>query len=738
MRTLVCRVGVPLLLAALAAPAVRAVAAAEPRPAAAAEARPASAAPEAWPPADPPDLADRLARAPDLGVEDLGVPVRSSREGMLLWAPNPDGRTYDLLQIYFPRYGGPNTIAVLDLASGEVKTVDTPRGLNFHLCPAVVAPNGKLYISILGDRMRQGLCVYDPATNDLALQAVALPEDLLGETHPLVLGTDGRLYAIGAHPTKAASACQVDPATGRVTPYGAIGPSHAPSGCWGYSGAADDRYVYIASGKVPWYLVAYDRETGRSEVLVETEKVGGYVSVSQGRHGCTGSATKVVGTDGARIDYWLYRGKAVPKKAKDERPPWPEPAQAKPHVAMPPRPEVSLARSVPDADGRAEVWVRAAAGEAAPPAAPAPAAGAAGPAAPGGWRVFRYQVPLYPQDIYRLVELPDGRLLGTAGAYEGNFLHDPATGRSTHLGKCGLSHYATAILDGKVYMSGYPSSPLYVLDPARPWTAGTGEAGGKVLDDGDPRSNPRRLLYLNQYAGTHKMYGAAVGADGKVYFGGQWIRNGAAGGLAWFDPKTGQAGGFWEAFSNYQVNFVTAAEGGRLIVLSTHRVEDTLLGKPKPRQGKIFVFDTAEGKIVREVEPVLDAKGAGLVVGVGGSRILGWTENPADAAGKTSLLYALDAARGEVALRRTLPVPLPVAIGSNQQERFDFRLGPDGRVWTFLGDRLIRIDPRDGSVEVAGKVTPGGRLAFAGKDVYLAGTASLRRVAGLAARAERG
>ena len=280
---------------------------------------------DVWTAAPQPNLAAALAAAPALMTTDVCTPVRTIRPGMLYWAPNPDGKTYDLVQVYFKEYGGPNTIVIIDLATGAVKQVQVPRDpqrYNFHLGPAVWAPNGKLYVSILVRGLKQRLCVYDPATNELTLDGVLLPEDVLGETHPLVLGTDGKLYAIGQHAgSKAATAAQIDPATGKVTPYGAIGPSHAPADCWGYSGAADDRYVYIASGKVPWYLVAYDRETGKSETLVTTEAVGGDVSVSQGAEGCTARAVKVVGTDGAAINYWLYEGKAVVKLDAKEAPP---------------------------------------------------------------------------------------------------------------------------------------------------------------------------------------------------------------------------------------------------------------------------------------------------------------------------------------------------------------------------------------------------------------------------------
>ena len=135
----------------------------------------------------------------------------------------------------FPSTAGPNTIVVIDLGSGAVKQIQTDRGWNFHLCPAVVAPNGKLFISALGQRLQQEICTYDPATNELTLGAVDMPDDILGETHPLVLGTDGKLYAIGQHPSRTATAAQIDPDTLQVKAYGPIGPSHEPNSCWGYS-----------------------------------------------------------------------------------------------------------------------------------------------------------------------------------------------------------------------------------------------------------------------------------------------------------------------------------------------------------------------------------------------------------------------------------------------------------------------------------------------------------------------
>ena len=55
-------------------------------------------------------------------------------------------------------------------------------------------------------------------------------------------------------------------------------------------------------------------------------------------------------------------------------------------------------------------------------------------------------------------------------------------------------------------------------------------------------------------------------------------------------------------------------------------------------------------------------------------------------------------------------------------------LGPDGFLWTYLKDVLVRIDPKDVSVRVAGRIAPVGYPTFVEKDVYLSGSEQLRRI----------
>lgn len=47
------------------------------------------------------------------------------------------------------------------------------------------------------------------------------------------------------------------------------------------------------------------------------------------------------------------------------------------------------------------------------------------------------------------------------------------------------------------------------------------------------------------------------------------------------------------------------------------------------------------------------------------------------------------------------------------------------------GRRGTRIDPRDAAIRIIGRLDRGGCTAFAGRDIYLAGSADLRRVKGV-------
>jgi len=58
--------------------------------------------------------------------------------------------------------------------------------------------------------------------------------------------------------------------------------------------------------------------------------------------------------------------------------------------------------------------------------------------------------------------------------------------------------------------------------------------------------------------------------------------------------------------------------------------------------------------------------------------------------------------------------------------------GPDGFIWTYLKDVLVRIDPRDARIHVVGKIDPVGSPTFVGNDLYFSGSEQLRRIRNVA------
>jgi hypothetical protein len=641
-------------------------------------------------------------------------------------------------------------------------------------------PDSKFY----GHAIKQGgmvLWVYDAATNTIRDVAQRVPASG-GEVHPVAVGTDGLIYGGGSGADNRAAAYGYNPATGEVMDFGVMGPSHSPNACWGYSIAADEEYIYMASGKVPWYIVALNKQTRQDEVLTKCDDPRGHSQVGQGRLGCTAS----VAGHGKTTHYWLYKGKAIEKKDPKESPPWPENPQAKPWVTLPPQPEIWTGKAIPKADGKAELWYRLPEAKAAAPNS----APAGTPLEQLGWKGVKYNVDTYPVPILFILPLDDGRIFGAGQAYMGNFVYDPQTNQSQHLGRLPLSHYSHTLLDGKVYMSGYPSSVLYRYDPAQPWTSEVDRGPGlNPLPLTDANSNPRQLCYLaHAGSGCHKMWTACHGGDGRVYFGGRWYRNGEQGGLGWWNPREPDpakaAGGLSAPFANFQVLWLTPTKGGRYIAISTAACRDQATNTPPPKEAKVFVFDTQTLQMARDFVPVPDANWAGGIVGVDEKHSLGLTFHPAErnrvpapdeltaehdhvkrhaaAYGlldKTSVLYKADVTTGHVLWREVIPYPVSFRTNENfdHQEATDFELGPDGKVWTFTGSRftrvsetsrwhysyihstLVRIDPFDGRVEAVGKLHHGGDLAFAGRDLYLSGgckylvddNMTLRRIRGI-------
>ena len=231
------------------------------------------------------------------------------------------------------------------------------------------------------------------------------------------------------------------------------------------------------------------------------------------------------------------------------------------------------------------------------------------------------------------------------------------------------------------------------------------------------------------------MHSSALGADGRIYFGGFGLRHYTGGGFGWYDPKTQKMDGFWKPLSGYAVQWIAPALSGRLIAISTTGAADELNDNRAPEEAKLFVYDVGEQKIVREIVPLAKGRTTGLITEVAPGRLLGLTSS----VGKpdSSSIYGVDVGTGEMLFTKELPSPVSVDAHWPHwlDPSYEYHAcvpGPDGFVWTYLKDVLVRIDPRDASVHPVGKIDPVGWPTFAGRDLYLAGSEQLRRIGNIA------
>jgi hypothetical protein len=518
----------------------------------------------------------------------------------------------------------------------------------------------------------------------------------------------------------------------------------------------DETHAYIASGMIPaWYLVAVNLKSGEEKVLLESpsERVMDIIEQFPGAY------ARVPQEGGApNKEFWLYHGEAIPKA--NDTPPWPK--QNPPWAKAVPKPDVYFDQIDPDENANAVVWYRSREDaaqadlrssrrkEAQTPLTNAPehksqsllmSAATNLQTEAQGWKSIRLEdVNTYPHRINPLAVLPDGRLYGTGDDYVGTFLFDPKTDQTTYCGpRVGLAPYTTILCEGKLYLSGYSGGHLFVYDPARPWTLGKGgPPGSPAPNQFDARSNPRYLGDFDRTTRVGLMHSSVLGADGKIYFGGFGLRHYTGGGLGWFDPKTGKLDGFWKPLSGYAVQWIAPALDRKWIVISTIRAADERNNNQAPEEAKLFIYDVSAQKIVREIVPVAKARTTGLINEAAPGRLLGLTTSGADH-GKpgTGLLYGVDVTSGEVLFRK--PLPSAVSIDDHwphwvdpSYEYLDFVRGPDGFIWTCLKNVLVRIDPKDATVQVAGRIDPVGHPAFVGRDMYLSGPEQLRRVRNMA------
>jgi hypothetical protein len=717
---------------------------------------PMLAIPADWKAVEQADLAKDLRDAKPLKVENLGTavlgvddPADAGRNVV----PHADGKDYDALLWYRKDYMRQTTLYVIDTSTGKVTVQQFPE-LEKKSRPeqafgwwGVLGLDGKFY-GAAPDWLQDGkggvmnIYQYDSTQKKVSLYKTI--KGYGGESSPLVVAPDGWIYGSGTwcgegNTHRIAGAYGFNPATGETRDFGPVGPAINGTGYAPFIGACDT-HLYVACGKIPWYLVAIDLKTGEQKVILEAPEGGDLMAISSSQSRYFGGAAAWIekGIAAPKQFFWLYHGKAIAKAgteapegwAMDDTCPWPKEMQARnPLSKMGPPPETYIGQMYPDGQDRAVFYWR-------------PAADKGNDSA---WRKVTLEgVKKYPLTLHRFCTLPDGRIFGTGENYKGRFLFDPATGKITYLGRGGGSMYGLTVLGDKLYWSGYDCARIFEYDPDRPWNL---EKGGPPnaprVSSTDPAAfgkdiNPRRVHekidVLFEQTRVKKMLSATTAADGRVYFGGKGQRDYAGGGLSWYDPKTGQYGGMWKPFDGKPIGYVTTAHEaadkdirtpGRYVVIGT-------------QSGNVFIYDTSTHTLLEDktFTPVTGARYSGPLIEVAPGRMLGvtWAAGGQKAGG---VLYGVSVPEGKVFFTKAIPWGVPFDWGQGIGLS-DFCTGPDGFLWATLTDgsaagAIVKIDPRDAKVQVLGRIEPLGQMVFSGKDAYLTGTTEIRCLKGIAA-----
>lgn len=697
-----------------------------------------TAAAAEWKPVEQPQLATALESAPELKFEELADGPDSCWQGPTWWVPNPDGKTWDVLMIYSRTYPGPHELFILDTGTKELKRANiTQPGSNFHITPYFLT-NGKMLIKPGIGSKDVCLFTYDPASNDWQFAGLPLGKNVVSGDGRMTPNEDGTVYGgFGAAGDHKLGFFTIDPVTLKGDFLGTVDTGSAKL-FWEYLGVVmDGDWIYARIGNTPWRIYGMNIKTRQGKVIAETERiVGNRDSITfQTNPLYPGVYVTITGQKGSPLDktqaYWLRDGKLTACEASAKGaalvPPWaddklPQPRQNPArHPDNPPPKGIEFYRGAITDDARANIWYRfqdAALAE----AAHVPT---------GTWqKVELPKLKTYASPIRRMVSLPDGSLLAVTEGYGRAVTFNPKTKERKILGAT-MSIYSMANVRDKVYMCGYPSSQVWIYDPAQPWTVSRSLDAPPAAEDrpgnhgASEKLNPSHVATLKEFADMHMPFGGVVaGADGRVYFGGKVIRIGNGGGFGWWDPKEQKAGGLHELFDTYTIFWMCSAADGRYILCSTKPASAADNPDFVPERGRLFVYDTEKHEFIHKVDDER-LQIPGYITEALPGLVMGYA--PAKDGG---VLYGFDPAAGKVLW--TKPVPRAPSTGFSAIRRWNyyFAKGSDGFIWATMNGVLTRIDPKTAEVLPVGKMED-AQLAFVGSDVYVAGSTKYQKIADL-------
>lgn len=665
---------------------------------------------EHWKPIEQPDLAAQLAASPGLQTDHVAPPPQRCWVGHAPYlVPAPGGQNWQMLLPYFNSYNGEQEVIMHNFASGETtrqffntKEDILAKGIkvDFHMQPGYYT-NGKFVIGMEGP---VAFLVYDIAECRFVNASKPFGDDVIQGS--AALGEDGMIYGIGWPRDRSGFvAYGFDQETFETERYPTFGPANPNRHELYRDVTISGDWIYASIGNEPWHLVAFNVKTKEGRVLATTRKIQGdyhtieFSLMEGGVSGWIRQAAEIRGIQEfgrKQFDFWLHDGNVYPRT--NDITPWSEqPAKASKRVVSWHRggeywprgtvpvdpPQFKEGTQIPTTGGEVELEYRLAGQD---------------------WRTLAYTVRMYPGDVARLIELNPDVLFAVDNGYGENVFYNVRTHQMKRV-QGSVSAYAVGIVGDRLYMTGYPQSPVMEYDFTRP------------LGRGQEVPNPKQVAHLGQYMDVHyPMAGILVGADGRFYTAGDSSgRRRVGGGYGWYNPSTGEAGG--EMIDHHNFYWGTSASDDRYILFASKFSDGS--------GGELFGWDTQTHKFIYQKAlpfaihpgPIVEAM-PGLVLGYGKAKD-----------GKTGVLYGLKPDTGEILWQKNLPFSPVDDFGQLNKQHYVFRRGPDGHIWANIGrENLVRINPRNAFVEPIGRLAIVGQVAFTSNGVYLSGGQSLQRI----------
>ncbi len=672
-----------------------------------------------WSAAEQPDLQALLDAAPELALRNVAPPPERcwvSNQPYLV--PNPQGN-WNMIFPYFNGYGGRQEVIIYNFDTGEMARQYFNTGeedafahmhrVDFHMQPAFYT-HDKFIFEIAG---ALAFLIYDIREEAFVHGARPFGNEITQGRS--LLGEDGNVYGMGWERKNGRFvAYKFNPETYETTRFEAFGPeNHRRRELYRAVTMSGD-WIYAGIGANPWHLVAFNVETEEGKHLATSDVIGSHATVALTRMigGISGhieNPSEIIGIDlddvelvefrgEQRFNFWLHDGNIYPRE--NNVPPWSdEPVER---------------------DSRRVSWGRGPGSwsgvglESEPPRID----GDSVSPVPGGnvtlryrfpddedWNTLEYNVDMYPGVVQRVSEINATILFALDSGYGEHVFYNIENDTLRRV-EGSLSPYSLGMSEDKLYVSGYPNSMIVEYDFSKP------------LGRRQQEPNPKMVGRVGTANQTHyPLDNTQVLADGRVYNAGTTVgRRRIGGGYGWYDPATSAIGG--EPVDGHRFFWNASAADDRYFMMSSKYDAET---------GMIFCWDSEAEEIIYQLE-IPNAPHPGPIVEAMPGLIIGHA--PA-LEGDGGFLYGLRVETGEVLWAKDVPVGPVTSFSECRRHSYSYRRGPDGFIWAFFGDTLVRIDPRNAYVKPVGKPGVRAQIAFAGGNVYIASGNRLRMIEGI-------